>query len=145
MVHIVNLNNIDLFTKQIIELLINNNINILLLSGDLGSGKTTFTKSLARNLNIKDDISSPTFVLMKKYKIKGNLFEELVHIDAYRVEDQTLFENLNLVSVLENKTSLFSVEWPEYITEIEKYPYIKIKFDYKSENERQLTISIKNG
>ena len=66
---------------------------VLALTGDLGTGKTTLTKEIAKQLGIKKNIISPTFVIMKFYflpknqKILPNL-KKLVHLDAYRLEDQ---------------------------------------------------------
>jgi len=61
---------------------------IIALNGHLGSGKTTFVQSVAKHLGIKENITSPTFVIMKKYNIrKADFpFKTLVHIDAYRLE-----------------------------------------------------------
>jgi tRNA threonylcarbamoyladenosine biosynthesis protein TsaE len=60
---------------------------LVALSGNLGAGKTTFTQKIAEQLNIPEKITSPTFVLMKKYSINFGQFKNLIHIDAYRLED----------------------------------------------------------
>ena len=56
------------------------------LSGDLGSGKTTFVQAVAKELGITEHVTSPTFVIMKKYGIKHSHFNTLVHIYAYRLD-----------------------------------------------------------
>ena len=61
--------------------------NLVCLSGNLGAGKTTFTQHIAKHLYIEEKITSPTFVLMKKYPIDFRQFKNLIHIDAYRIED----------------------------------------------------------
>jgi len=57
------------------------------LYGDLGSGKTTFTKAIAGELGVKETVTSPTFIIQKKYKLPENArYSTLTHIDAYRLE-----------------------------------------------------------
>src|SRR3989338_7673870 len=58
---------------------------IIALVGNLGSGKTTFVKGLAKGLGVKDVITSPTFVLMKIYKAKHKTIKNFVHVDCYRI------------------------------------------------------------
>ena len=56
------------------------------LYGDLGSGKTTFTQDVAKLFNIREDITSPTFVIEKMYDISTGDFKKFIHVDAYRLE-----------------------------------------------------------
>ena len=87
---------------------------VLLFSGDLGTGKTTFTKSIARALGVKDPVISPTFILEKKYKIKNNQhFSTLIHIDAYRFETEEEAVVLRLEQELKENNTLIVIEWPE--------------------------------
>lgn len=89
---------------------------VLALSGDLGAGKTAFTKELASFLGIKEDITSPTFVIMKSYPIPTHpFFKTLVHIDAYRIEDIDEMRVLGLAEILSEPTNLVCIEWPEKI------------------------------
>lgn len=89
---------------------------VLALSGDLGAGKTAFTKELAVLLGIKEDITSPTFVIMKSYPIPTHpFFKTLVHIDAYRIEDIDEMRVLGLKEILSDESNLVCIEWPEKI------------------------------
>ena len=63
----------------------NNRATVIFLWGNLGSGKTTFTKNLCKYLDIKADITSPTFNIIKKYPFDLEGFKYLIHIDAYRL------------------------------------------------------------
>ena len=89
---------------------------VLALSGDLGAGKTAFTKELASLFGIMHDITSPTFVIMKSYPIPTHpFFKTLVHIDAYRIEDIDEMRVLGLAEILNEPTNLVCIEWPEKI------------------------------
>ena len=87
-----------------------NSATVVFLQGDLGAGKTAFVKELAKNLNIKQNIISPTFVLAKKYKIKNQNFKELLHIDAYRFEKKEEVKVLLLKEEIKNKELLILIE-----------------------------------
>lgn len=90
--------------------------HVLALSGDLGAGKTAFTKELASLLGIPHDITSPTFVIMKSYPIPTHpFFKTLVHIDAYRIESDDEMRVLGLKEILSEPTNLVCIEWPEKI------------------------------
>lgn len=90
------------------------------LSGNLGSGKTAFTQAVAKELGITDHITSPTFVIQKKYHIEreGFPFKTLVHIDAYRLDSARELEVLGFKRELENPENLLLIEWPEKVADI---------------------------
>ena len=89
------------------------------LSGHLGAGKTAFVRLVARTLGINEDVTSPTFVLMKIYDIdpkSGYLnWKKLIHIDAYRLERSEDLAVLNFEELLEDKNNLIMIEWPENV------------------------------
>src|SRR3989344_3743235 len=90
-----------------------NGATTLLLSGELGAGKTAFVKALARILGIKEDIISPTFVIMKFYPLTGQLFKQLIHIDAYRLEKADELTHLGFEELCKDPVNLICIEWPE--------------------------------
>ncbi|MFA6296955.1 MAG: tRNA (adenosine(37)-N6)-threonylcarbamoyltransferase complex ATPase subunit type 1 TsaE [Candidatus Paceibacterota bacterium] len=96
--------------------------NIYGFSGDLGSGKTAFTKSMAKILGISDYVTSPTFVIQKKYLIPAAdfPFKNLVHIDSYRLESGRELENLHFKETLEDSDNLILIEWPEKVDDVVK-------------------------
>lgn len=109
------------------------------LSGDLGSGKTTFTQALGRKLGIKEFITSPTFVIEKIYHLDGkNNFKNLIHLDAYRLEKESELEVLGFTDLLKNPDNLIVIEWPERVADILPPNLIKINFKFISENEREI-------
>ena len=98
------------------------------LSGHLGAGKTAFVKVVANLLGIKEEITSPTFVIMKMYETKFNIkdkisniqsasaqyqWKRLIHIDAYRLERYEELEVLNWEQLVADPGNIFMVEWPE--------------------------------
>jgi tRNA threonylcarbamoyladenosine biosynthesis protein TsaE len=89
---------------------------IVALSGDLGAGKTTFVKAVAKHLGIKNKISSPTFVIMKKYPLKKiDGYKFLFHLDAYRLKNEKELMHLGWGEIIKNKEHLIFIEWPENV------------------------------
>lgn len=102
--------------------------------GNLGAGKTIFTKGLALGLGIKKNITSPTFVLMKIYRVKSLNIKFLVHIDAYRIKSA---DDLTAIGANEyfNRTDTVTViEWADKIKKIlpKKTRLIKISINKNS-------------
>ena len=89
---------------------------MITLQGDLGAGKTAFTKELASLLGIQESITSPTFVIMKSYAIPNHpYFKTLTHIDAYRIEEDGEMLVLGFAELIQDSTRLICIEGPERI------------------------------
>ena len=110
------------------------------LYGDLGAGKTAFTKAIAKTLGVELDVNSPTFVIEKKYKTKSDKFPNLIHIDAYRLDSAKEMLALDWSEILKNTHNIIFVEWPERIAEILPENHPKIFFTFVSEFERGIEI-----
>jgi tRNA threonylcarbamoyladenosine biosynthesis protein TsaE len=106
--------------------------DVVLLKGDLGAGKTTFTGGVAKGLGIKEDVISPTFNIMKTY-FKGDL--PLYHIDAYRLEDQNI--EIGLDEYIEGD-GVCLIEWPMYIEKLIPDEYLEITIRNKGGDSRSL-------
>lgn len=114
---------------------------VLALTGNLGSGKTHFTKGLAKYFQIKKNITSPTFVLMKVYKTKNKKIKQLVHVDCYRLDNPEELLAIGLDEYLNDPACLVVIEWAEKIKKILPKNTIWIKFNLgKKENERKIKI-----
>ncbi|MBP2057699.1 tRNA threonylcarbamoyladenosine biosynthesis protein TsaE [Lactobacillus colini] len=96
--------------------------DLLLLTGDLGAGKTTMTKGLARNLGIKRPVKSPTFTIVREYK-EGKM--PLYHMDMYRLEDGDL-SSIDLPSYLA-EPGIVVIEWPQFIIDSLPDDYLELQ------------------
>ncbi len=110
------------------------------LYGDLGSGKTTFTQSIAKIFGITEVVTSPTFVIEKIYDIEHKDFRKLIHIDAYRLDSAKELLNLDWERTLSDQKNIIFIEWPERVIEILPENHAKIFFKFLSENEREIEI-----
>jgi tRNA threonylcarbamoyladenosine biosynthesis protein TsaE len=92
--------------------------DVVLLIGDLGAGKTAFTKSLARSLAIDEPITSPTFTIMRTYdgSLPGGTTVVLAHLDAYRLEHADAIEDLGLFELLD-RGAVAVIEWGDLVAE----------------------------
>lgn len=117
-----------------------NGARIVTLSGDLGAGKTTLTKEIAKILGIKKEIVSPTFVIMKKYEVKNNFFKFLIHIDAYRLKNGGELAVLGWEEMSRNKDNLIIIEWPEMVIDSLFNINHKIILSHIDENTRNIEI-----
>lgn len=104
--------------------------DIIVLSGDLGSGKTKFTEGLLSFWDLEDEISSPTFTIVNEHsKNDTNIF----HLDVYRLDDLGEFYAIGGTEYFTN--GICVIEWGELLEDILPNNYIKIKFSKDEENE----------
>lgn len=104
------------------------------LNGDLGAGKTTFTKSIGKGMGIDKTISSPTFTILKIYK--GNI--PLYHIDAYRMEG--IDQDLGFEEILQGE-GVCVIEWGEFIKDILPEERLDISIYIQKDEERIFDIN----
>jgi len=107
---------------------------VICLNGELGSGKTLFVKGFAKALGIVDDITSPTFNIIKEY-LDGEA--ELYHMDVYRVEDN--YESVGIEDYFK-RDGVSIIEWAELIEEILPDERLDINFQIAGENTRIITL-----
>ena len=111
------------------------NGTVIALSGDLGAGKTTLVRGVARGLNIKEVVQSPTFNIMKIY-LKGE--RPLIHIDAYRLAD--LNTDIGLDEYIGYETGITMIEWPDFIKELLPKNVINVKITSTGEHSRHFEV-----
>ena len=108
---------------------------VVLLNGDLGAGKTTFTQFVFKELGVKDVVTSPTFAILKSYQGKFKLH----HFDTYRITAEEAIE-AGFDEVFQEKDSVIFVEWSENIAPLLPDNTIKINIKHIGENEREFEI-----
>ena len=113
---------------------------VVALSGELGAGKTTFTQKIAKALGVEEAVTSPTFVLEKIYKLEGQKFTHLIHIDAYRLNGAHELEVLGWKELLADSGNLILLEWPEKVVGAIPKDAIRISFEINGE-ERILKLN----
>ena len=107
---------------------------VICLDGELGSGKTVFTKGIAKSMGITETITSPTFTIIKEYNGELPLF----HMDVYRLDGNT--DGVGIEEYFE-KGGVVVIEWAATIKDILPSEYLHIKFKVVDENKRTLIIT----
>jgi tRNA threonylcarbamoyladenosine biosynthesis protein TsaE len=105
--------------------------------GNLGAGKTTLIKSLAKAMNIDDKVQSPTFSLVNQYD------QEIYHFDCYRLNSLNEALDFGMEEYLESDKYCW-IEWPEKVESILPKPYIEIKIEYGKNQTRNISLQIKD-
>jgi tRNA threonylcarbamoyladenosine biosynthesis protein TsaE len=122
---------------------------LVLLKGDLGSGKTTLTKGIISGLGAarEEDVTSPTFNLVHEFRIPILAGSErsphpckVYHVDLYRIESFHDLESLGLEDALSEK-AIVIIEWPEKFTFRTDWPTVEIRLDHAGGDSRRIAIS----
>lgn len=122
--------------------------DIVCLYGTLGSGKTTFVQGLAQGLGIKRRIVSPTFIIVRNYRITNYdlRFKNFYHIDLYRIENKEDVEGLALEEILNDIQNIVVVEWAERLRTLMPAKRIDVKFSFDpqvgGENARKIAFNL---
>ena len=110
---------------------------VIELIGDVGAGKTTFTRGLAEGLNAKEQVTSPSFTISKSYALPNN--KKLIHYDFYRLPDPGLMLD-DLRENLENSENIIVIEWGESVENILPENRTQIKIKYNNDNSREVIL-----
>lgn len=112
--------------------------DIVLLHGDLGAGKTTLTKGIARVLGVQDTVSSPSFALVNEYALPAL---RLFHLDLYRLNDPADLESIGFAELTSAEDGIAIVEWPERASSMLPDRYLLVEIAYAGEGQREVRIS----
>jgi tRNA threonylcarbamoyladenosine biosynthesis protein TsaE len=110
---------------------------IIELVGDVGSGKTTFTKGLATGLAVKDDVQSPSYTINRVYEARDGI--TMSHYDFYRLTDAGILKN-ELEEVFSNDNSVTVIEWADIVEGVLPDDRITIKITSTSESSREIDL-----
>jgi len=125
--------------EKILQLLTPN--DVVVLTGELGAGKTLFTRGLAKGLGIDDmTVNSPSYTIVNEYQGEKPMY----HFDLYRLGDSSELVEIGWDDYLE-KDGLVVVEWGERANEFLPKKYFKIEFTMINEKEREICISLENN
>lgn len=113
---------------------------VIALTGELGAGKTVFTKGVAAGLKIKKLITSPTFTVMNVYPVQHKTIRQLVHIDCYRITNPKELAALGVQEYFNDPVTVTVVEWAERAKTILTKPTYTIRLELKDETRRIITI-----
>jgi tRNA threonylcarbamoyladenosine biosynthesis protein TsaE len=122
------------------------NAMVLALEGELGGGKTTFVQGLAKALGVKEKITSPTFVILRHFNIlTSKHFNNLYHIDCYRLDKPEDLVELGFDEILKNPENLVVIEWAEKVKSLIPKNAVWIRFEWVGEEERKIAIKMPKG
>ncbi len=115
--------------------------SVVVLSGELGAGKTTFVQGFLHGLGVRRRVPSPTFVIMRRYVARAAR-KHVFHMDAYRLKDASHLSVLGFDELLEDPRNIVLIEWGERIKDAIPRGAVWIKFGYgKKEGLRNVSIT----
>jgi tRNA threonylcarbamoyladenosine biosynthesis protein TsaE len=141
-----NKNEIPEISKKLLERISkmkNKSAKILALSGELGAGKTTLTQELARQLGIKENLITPTYIIMKAYNIDTDSIyykesKKLIHIDAYRLDSSEELLKIGWEEIKKEKENLIIIEWPEKVESCLDKDIFWVKLEHVDDQTRSV-------
>ena len=125
-----NIERLNSLTKKFIKL------KIIALYGPLGAGKTTFTKYLAKNLRVEDEVTSPTFTIINNYQTSDG--KDVYHIDCYRLKATDQTDLAQIAEILSDPTNIVIIEWPELIEHLLPEDTLRLKFEIINQDTRKI-------
>lgn len=130
------LDDLDSAAKEFLEA--TSGKTVFAIYGSMGAGKTTFIKALCRQLQVKDDVTSPTFAIINEYQTRSN--EAIYHFDLYRLK------NIDEANALGTEDYLYSgnrcfIEWPEIIEPLLPDDFVRIDISESENHQREIIIN----
>jgi tRNA threonylcarbamoyladenosine biosynthesis protein TsaE len=132
----------EALAKEVIKAGEGDKARVLCLVGDLGGGKTTFLQGFAKGLGIKERVLSPTFVILKKFKIeKKGSFDFFYHIDCYRIGGAKDLAELGFKEIAADPANIVAAEWADKTKNLLPKGSIFLNFEFIDKNTRKIKIS----
>ena len=132
---VYSLNKIDEISQLVIDKI--KTIRVILLRGELGSGKTTLVKSVLKKMGINDCVTSPTFSIVNEYDFSENI---IYHFDLYRIEKIEELDIIGFEDYIYSQNICF-IEWPEIVLNNIDLKYLDIEIRYLGEDKREIIIN----
>ena len=111
---------------------------VVLLCGDLGAGKTVFSRGFARGLGVVEPVSSPTYTIVQEYALADG--KHLYHMDLYRITDERAALGFGVDEFLDDPGAISLVEWPERIAGLLPDDAVRVELKHRSAEEREIRI-----
>ncbi|MDP4007487.1 MAG: tRNA (adenosine(37)-N6)-threonylcarbamoyltransferase complex ATPase subunit type 1 TsaE [bacterium] len=111
---------------------------VFALKGELGAGKTSFVQGLAKGLGVKENVLSPTFLIVKSYKLRAKNYKLLYHIDCYRLKTSKELLQLEWKEIVGDPNNIVAVEWADRVKPIIPKDALWISFSYGEEDTRAI-------
>lgn len=102
-------------------------VKTILLTGNLGAGKTTFSQLLLKQIGVDENVSSPTFSIVNEYETNSN--EKVFHLDCYRLKSSEEGLDIGIDEILDSEGYCL-VEWPELIVDLVNPPYLDVVIEH---------------
>ncbi len=143
----------EVLAKKILKAKIGKMACVLGLEGSLGGGKTTFLQGFAKGLGVKEKITSPTFVIMKKYELRSmkkrrkrssglqTSYFRLYHIDCYRLQKPKEILALGFKEIISNPENIVAIEWADKIKRLLPKKKIMLTFEIAGKNRRKIVFA----
>jgi tRNA threonylcarbamoyladenosine biosynthesis protein TsaE len=113
--------------------------DLIILTGDLGAGKTTMTKGIGEGLGVRGDVTSPTFVISRVHPSLTSGAPPLVHVDAYRLGGSAELDDLDLDTDIEDAVTV--VEWGEGLAEALAIDRLELSLKVRDDDSRELVLT----
>ena len=113
---------------------------VLGLIGELGGGKTTLLQGFAKNLGVKKRITSPTFIILKRFSIKDKRYNNFYHIDCYRIQSPREILSLGYKNIISDPQNIVAIEWAGQIKKILPSNTLILEFNFIDETTRKVTL-----
>lgn len=113
---------------------------VLGLIGNLGGGKTTFLRGFAKGLGIKEKVNSPTFIIMRRYKMQDTRYKNFYHLDCYRLNKPREILDLGWKEIIENPKNIVAVEWAGKMKKIMPQETIWLNFEFVNDKTRKIVL-----
>ena len=111
--------------------------NVIELVGDVGAGKTTFVRGLAKGLGVEEEVTSPSFTISKMYACKNG--KNLVHYDFYRLSEPAIMSE-DLLEKINDPDNIVVVEWADSVKNLLPNKHMTIEINYLDENVREVKV-----
>lgn len=113
---------------------------VLALKGDLGGGKTTFLQGFALGLGLRQRVTSPTFIIVKRFSLSNSKFRDFYHVDCYRLKEPKELTALGFREIIADPQNIVAIEWAEKVRKIVPKSATWIIFNLLDKDKREIVI-----